>query len=144
MNLAHPGVVHKDIAQQRLVRTSAKASPNAWSRAGNVLMYFLSFVLIGSAAAKLLPVPPVAIGMAQLGFDGRKLIFIALLEIASALLFAYRRTRAFGLLMVSAYLGGAVAVHVGHDQLPLQPAVVLALFWLSVWLRYPQLFSRSN
>jgi hypothetical protein len=46
--------------------------------------------------------------------------------------------------MVSAYLGGAIAVHVSHDQLPLQPGIVLALIWLSIWLRYPQVFSRSN
>jgi hypothetical protein len=82
--------------------------------------------------------------MAALGFFGGKLIFIAFLEIASALLFAYQRTRSFGLLMLSAYLGGAIAVHVGHDQLPLQPAIVLAGAWLSVWLRYPESFSCSN
>ena len=144
MNLAHAGVVQKDIAPQHLNRTSAKPSPDARLRAGSALIYFLSFVIIGSATAKLLPVQAVAVRMAPLGFDGGKLIFIALLEIASALLLAYRRTRSFGLLMVSAYLGGAVAVHVGHDQLPLQPGIVLALIWLSVWLRHPQLFSRPN
>ena len=142
MNLAHAGVVQKDGAF--LNRVSANRSADVRFRAGNALIYFLAFVLIGSAAAKLLPVHPVAAHMAPLGFAGGKLIFIAILEITSALLFAYRRTRSFGLLMVSAYLGGAIAVHVSHDQLPLQPGVVLALIWLSIWLRYPQVFSRSN
>lgn len=142
MNLAHAGVVQKDVAS--LNRVSANPSPDVRFRAGNALIYFLAFVLTGSAAAKLLHVQPVAAHMAPLGFAGSKLIFIAILEIASAVLFAYRSTRSFGLLMVSAYLGGAIAVHVSHDQLPLQPGIVLALIWLSIWLRYPHVFSRSN
>ena len=142
MNLAHAGVVQKAVASQN--RVSVNPSPDVRLRAGNALIYFLAFVLTGSAAAKLLPIQPVAAHMAPLGFGGGKLIFIAMLEIASALLFAYRGTRSFGLLMVSAYLGGAIAVHVSHDQLPLQPGIVLALVWLSIWLRYPQVFSRSN
>jgi hypothetical protein len=82
--------------------------------------------------------------MAGLGFDGGKLVFIAVLEIISALLFAYQRTRTFGLLMVSAYLGGAIAAHVGHDQTGLQPATVLALIWLGTWLRNPEMLGSSR
>lgn len=144
MNLAHAGAVQKDVRRQSINLASAQSSSGVRFRAGNALIYFLSFVLVGSAAAKLLPVQAVAVHMAPLGFYGGKLIFIAILEIASSLLFAYRRTRSFGLLMISAYLGGAIATHVGHDQLPLQPAIVLALIWLSIWLRYPQVFSRAN
>jgi hypothetical protein len=142
MNLTHAVVVQKDATREGINLIASNPSP-VRLRTGNGFIYFSSFLLLGSAAAKLLPVKPVAIGMAALGFFGSKLIFIAFLEIASALLFAYRPTRSFGLLMLSAYLGGAIAVHVGHDQLPLQPAIVLAAVWLSVWLRYPESM-RSN
>ena len=98
-------------------------------RARNILTYVLSIVLIGSAIVKLARVPPVVSQMAVLGFDGGRLTFIAVLEIISAGLFLYPRTRQIGLLMVSAYLGGAIAAHVGHGQLPAQPAIVLALCW---------------
>ena len=87
MNLAHAGVVQKDAAS--LNRVSANP-PDVRFRAGNALINFLAFVLTGSAASKLLPVQSVAVHMAPLGFAGGKLIFIAILEIASALLFAYR------------------------------------------------------
>jgi hypothetical protein len=143
MNLTHAGVVQKDVTPRQGINVIAANPSPVRLRTGNGLIYFSSFLLLGSAAAKLLPVQPVAIGMAALGFFGSKLIFIAFLEIASALLFAYPPTRSFGLLMLSAYLGGAIAVHVGHDQLPLQPAIVLAAVWLSVWLRYPESL-RSN
>jgi len=63
---------------------------------------------------------------------------IAGLELASAVLFAIARTRAFGLLLVSAYPGRAVAAHVGHNQPPFQPAFVFALIWIAASLRHPE------
>jgi hypothetical protein len=113
-------------------------------RAGRVLGYLLSFVLMGSALTKFAQVPKVAAQLAALGFDGYKLFLIAFLEIVSALLFVFLRTRSFGLLMVSAYLGGAIATHVGHNQPPSQPAVVLGLFWLAMLLSYPQTFVHAQ
>jgi hypothetical protein len=144
MKVAQAEVGQKEITQRNLNANRVTHSTSVRLRAGNFLVYFLPIVLVGSAAAKLLRISPVVSGMAVLGFGGGKLISIAVLEIVSALLFAYPRTRGFGLLMVSAYLGGAIATHVGHDQFPLQPAIVLALFWLAIWLRHPQTFSLSN
>src|SRR5215470_18845023 len=136
MKLAHAGVTLK-VSAQPGINTRSVTRLGTRFRTGNFLAYFLSVVLVGSATVKLLQVHPVVSRMAVLGFDGAKLTLIAILEIASALLFAYKHTRSFGLLMVSAYLGGAIATHVGHDQLPTQPAIVLALIWLAAWLRHP-------
>lgn len=121
-----------------------KTGARAW--VGRIMIYFLSFVLAASAVAKFAGIPKVASQMAAMGFDGQKLTMIAVLEIISALLFAFPRTRSIGLVMVSAYLGGAIATHVGHNQPPFQPAIVLGLFWLAAWLRHPQVlwsFERS-
>ena len=106
-------------------------------RIGNILIYVLSMLLAGSAAAKFAHVPNVVSQMAAVGFDGEKLVLIAVLEIASAILFAIPQTRSFGILMVSAYFGGAIATHVGHSQPMFAPAAVLALFWIAAWLRHP-------
>jgi hypothetical protein len=144
MKVAHAAVEQKEITRMNLNANGATHSTSVRWRTGNFLVYFLSVVLVGSAAVKLLRIPPVVSGMAILGFNGGKLILIAVLEIVSALLFAYPRTRSFGLLMLSAYLGGAIATHVGHDQLPLQPAIVLAVVWLAAWLRHRQLLSAVN
>jgi hypothetical protein len=105
-------------------------------RTGNFVVLLLSLLLTGSAIAKLIPVPKVAEQMALVGFSGGRLTFIAVLEIASALLFAFPRTRFLGLLMTSAYLGGAIAAHMGHGQLGWQPAVILGLVWLAARLRW--------
>jgi hypothetical protein len=140
MKLAHAGVVLKDVPHESTGINSSTRRTGLRFRVGNGLTYFLSFALVASAAAKLTHIPKVVTTqMAGLGFDGGKLVFIAVLEVISALLFAYPRTRTFGLLMVSSYLGGAIAAHVGHDQTGLQPAIVLALIWLGTWLRNPEM-----
>jgi DoxX-like protein len=110
---------------------------------GTVLMMLASVMLIGSAGAKLAHVPKVVTELGAMGFDGNRLIFIAILEILSAVLFLIPITRSFGLLMVSAYMGGAIATHVGHDQPFIQPAMVLVIFWLGTWLRHPQILWSS-
>jgi hypothetical protein len=109
------------------------------SRIGATSVYVLSFLLAASALLKFIRFPQPAAQLAELGFGGIKLFWIAALEIASSTLFAYPRTRSFGILMISSYLGGAIATHVGHDQPAFRPAVVLALFWVACWLRHPQM-----
>ena len=104
--------------------------------AGTILISLGGLVLIGSALAKLAQVPQVVTQLSAVGFGGTKLLIIAALEILSALLFLIPRTRSFGLLMVSAYLGGAIATHMGHNEPVYQPGFVLALFWLGAWLRH--------
>jgi hypothetical protein len=105
-------------------------------------MIFLAVaVLIISAGAKFARVPQVTGQLAAVGFSGSKLMIIATLEILSALLFLFPRTRSLGLLLVSAYLGGAIATHFGHNESVLPPALILALFWTGAWLRSPDIFA---
>jgi len=110
-------------------------------RSGTILIYLLSILLVGSGAVKFAHVPQPAAQLAELGFGGGNLTLIASLEVVGAVLFAFPRTRSFGLLFVSAYLGGAVAAHVGHHQFltSFRPAIVLALIWLAAWLRHPEM-----
>ena len=106
-------------------------------RLGNVLVYFGGILLIGSSIAKFAHVPKVASQLAAIGFGGERLTIIAVLEIVSAVLFLVRPFRPAGLLMASAYMGGAIAAHLGHGESVVQPASVLAVLWLGAWLRHP-------
>ncbi len=110
-------------------------------RIGTILIFFFGIVLVGSAAAKFAQIPKVTSQMATFGFAGNSLLFIGVLEAASATLFMIPRSRAFGLLLVSAYLGGAIATHIGHNQLQqsASPAILLGLLWTAAWLRNPEM-----
>jgi len=107
----------------------------------NAVMYVCGALLMGSAATKVAQIPAVLQQFQAIGYEGHRLIFIAVLEAFSATLFLIPRTRSLGLLLVSAYLGGAIAAHVGHGQ-PLaavRPAIFLGVIWCVSWLRHPEI-----
>lgn len=125
------------------MHTDSSSSSNGSRKrrlAGNILIFFGGLVLVGSALAKLAHLPKMVSELGAMGFDGNRLTAIAILEIASALLFMVRPTRSLGLLLISAYLGGAIATHAGHGSPWLQPAFVLSLLWLGAYLRHPVIF----
>ncbi len=108
---------------------------------GSVLMYLAGILVIGSAVLKFVQPPAVVVQFRELGYEGTKLILIGILEICCSVLFMIPYTRSIGLLLLSAYLGGAIATHVGHGQpAAVGPAVLLTLAWLGVSLRHPNIF----
>jgi hypothetical protein len=106
---------------------------------GNVLILLGALLLFGSAGAKLAHVPRVVSELSAHGFADRKLMIIGALEITCALLFVIRYTRSAGLLLVSAYMGGAIATHVGRGTPWIPTAIVLSLLWLGAYLRHPMI-----
>jgi hypothetical protein len=111
---------------------------------GLVLICMGSIVLIGSAGAKFAHVPKVVNELGAMGFDGERLTMIAVAEVISALLFLLPFTRSIGLLLASAYMGGAIATHVQHGQPFIQPAMILTIIWAGAWLRHPQVLWSMN
>jgi len=106
---------------------------------GTVLLTLGGLMLVGSAIAKFARVPMLVTQMSAFGIDGNRLLFVAILEIVSALLFLIPLTRSIGLLLVSSFLGGAIATHLQHGDPIVQPSFVLVLLWLGTWLRHPEI-----
>ena len=102
----------------------------------NILIFLPSIALLASSFTKFAHVPAIMTQMTVVGFSGPKLMVVAVLEFASAVVFLIPKTRHLGLLLVSSYLGGAIAVQLGHSLPPEPPAVLLALIWIGTWLRY--------
>jgi hypothetical protein len=121
--------------------TSSSRSSQTRSIAGTTLIYLPGLALAVFAILKLAGVPGVVQKMALAGFTGGKLILVAALELASAFLFLYGRTRSFGLLFLSAFLGGAICTHVqmGESLQGVGPAILLMLAWTGTWLRHPEM-----
>jgi len=111
---------------------------------GNILMILGGVMLIGSSIAKFAHVPAVVNQLGAMGFTGNRLTFIAVLEMVSAVLFLIPLTRSGGLLLVSSYLGGAIATHLQHGESIVQPSFVLLLIWFGTWLRHPVILQSLN
>lgn len=67
---------------------------------------------------------------------------LGMVELASAVLFIIPRTGVFGVLLLSSYLGGAIATHLQHGQSVIFPAGIEALLWLAALIRLPRLWER--
>jgi len=99
-------------------------------------------VVTMSAIVKFAGVPGVVHNMAADGFSDGKLTLVAALEILSAALFLFPRTRSFGVLVLSSFLGGAICTHVQMSEYAkgIGTSILLTLAWIGTWLRHPQAF----
>jgi uncharacterized membrane protein YphA (DoxX/SURF4 family) len=102
----------------------------------------VSAVFIMSGIMKLnLPAEMVA-QMAKQGITPAIAKNLAIIELVSAILFLLPRTSVLGTLLLTAYMGGAIATHVTTAQPLLVPCVIMAIIWIvSVW-RNPELKTR--
>ncbi|HZS46110.1 MAG TPA: DoxX family protein [Blastocatellia bacterium] len=107
--------------------------------AGNVLIYLCGAVLIFSSSLKFVHPPAVLAQMNGWGFDSNGVTLIGVIELLCALMFLIPSTRSIGVLLVSAYFGGAIATHLEHGQIPqmFSPTLILFLICLGSWLRHP-------
>ena len=114
-----------------LCRTPMKQYLRNWGVSGLVIL-MLSF----SAFAKLTGHPEVAKVMSgTLGFPATVISGIGLLEIACVLLYAIPRTAVLGAVLLTGYLGGAIAAHVRVGDAFISPLIGGGLVWLGIYLR---------
>lgn len=100
-----------------------------------VISGLLTALYLFSASGKLFLHPEQMVQM-HLG-DWR--IIIAIGEITSALLFLFPKTNKIGTLLLSAYMGGAIIIHMTSGMSIVMPSVVLILVWITGVIRNPEL-----
>ncbi len=81
--------------------------------------------------------------MAALKLENWRII-IALGEITSALLFLFPKTNFYGTLLLSAYIGGAIIIHMTGGLGIVMPSVILVLIWIGSFVRNPQLLANYS
>lgn len=113
------------------------------NKAAIVMMSAVSFILAVSATVKLARVPKVVEQLNAFGFDDHKVLLIAAGELAIAILFVVPRTRSIGLLLLSAFLGGAIATHFQHAESVIAPAALLTIAWIASTMKNPELLRRN-
>jgi hypothetical protein len=104
---------------------------------GRVLSALPVVALLLSASMKLSHAPQfVEMWTGKLGFSEGSLTGVGLLEIACVLLYAIPRTSVLGAVMLTGYLGGAIATHVRIGDPGLTTPLMLGvLAWAGLFLR---------
>lgn len=112
------------------------------TRIGWGLTAALSLMFIWSVSTKL-PITAASTELStSLGITPDDFVLIGIVEIVSLLLFIIPRTGILGTLLLAAYLGGAIATHLEHNESIVFPCLVQAIVWITAFLRFPELYQR--
>ncbi|HVH41274.1 MAG TPA: DoxX family protein [Labilithrix sp.] len=112
-------------------------APKSWKLwVGRALSGLPVALMLLSGVLKLTHAPDfVAMWTGKLGWTEGKLTSIGLLELACLALYVVPRTAGLGAVLLTAYLGGAVAAHVRIDEPFFIPVVLGVLVWGGLYLR---------
>jgi len=109
-------------------------------RAGWVLTGFVGTFLLVDGGGRLAGFAPYVEGMTTFGYSASLAPWIGLALLLPTIAMLIPRTAVLGCILVTGYLGGAVATQVRvHNAWFLFPVVLGALLWLGLYLRDPRL-----
>jgi hypothetical protein len=101
---------------------------------GWVLSVLPCLMLLMSGVMKLVP-GAIGDGFEKLGYDPNLAIGLGITEIACTIIYLFPRTSVLGAILLTGYLGGAVATHVRVHDLFIVPIILGVVLWLGLWLR---------
>jgi uncharacterized membrane protein YphA (DoxX/SURF4 family) len=111
---------------------------------GRILLILVAVIMLMAGSGKLFGFAPETVveQMESFGLGG-DLLLVGLLEVTSAILLLIPRTSSLGILMTSAFWGGAIVAHLAGDDYAgsFVPIVLLVLTWSGAVLRYPEMFA---
>jgi hypothetical protein len=135
--------MHQAITMRDLPRTGRATDHVVWT--GRFMSGFVIFFLVLDGTMKLIPLQVVIDTMAELGWpaDITTARLLGVLTIGATLFYATPRTAVIGAILLTAYLGGAVATHARIGS-PLLSHTFFGVYlglmvWGGLWLRDPRL-----
>ncbi len=113
--------------------------------AGRIMSSFVGSFLLFDCVIKLLELAPAVQATTQLGYSADVIFGIGVLQLVCLAVYAFPRTSLLGAILLTGYLGGAVATHVraGSGIFSLVfPIMMGALIWGGLLLRDDELRAR--
>ena len=110
--------------------------------AGRIISGLPALFLLVDGAMKLVKPAPVVEATVRLGYPESTIVPIGVVLIICTLIYLIPKTSVLGAILLTAYLGGAVATHVraGEPLFSIIFAIVFGvMLWLGLYLRSPTL-----
>jgi len=111
--------------------------------AGRIMSGLVVLFLLFDSVLKVMKLPLAVEGTTQLGYPEHVVVGIGVVQLVCLIVYLIPRTSIFGAVLLTGYLGGAIATHVrvvsplfSHVLFPIYVAV---LVWGGVYLRFPRL-----
>ncbi|MCI0682238.1 MAG: DoxX family protein [Gemmataceae bacterium] len=118
--------------------TDTQAAPGArwmvWT--GWIISVLPALMLLMSGSMKFVPTTPELVeSLDHIGWEARLLVALGILEIACTIIYLIPHTAVLGAILLTGYMGGAIATHVRvGDPFFVQAGLGVAL-WLGLYLR---------
>jgi len=112
--------------------------------AGRIIGGLPALFLIVDAVMKFIKPPPVVEATVKLGYPESVIFGLGIVLLVSTILYLIPMTSVLGAILLTGYLGGAVATHVRVGEGPfsvLFPVIFGAMLWGGLWLRNDRLRS---
>jgi hypothetical protein len=112
---------------------------NALTWAGWIIAGLLGLLLTFSAVMKFVNPP----GMSEqfvgkLGYPAHLALVLGIVELTCVVLYLIPQTAVLGAILLTGYLGGAIATHVRISDNFVAPVIVGLFVWLALYLRDPR------
>jgi hypothetical protein len=122
-----------------MVTTAAPATTSRVSLwASYIIGGLMVLFLIFDGVIKLLQLAPAMEATVALGYPAAAVLPLGVIQLLCLAVYLFPRTAPLGAVLLTGYLGGAVATHLRNGS-PLFsvvfPVIIGALLWLSLWLR---------
>jgi hypothetical protein len=132
-----PAAAKETRKEQKAAPLDSPSKRALWS--GRALSGLAALFLIFDAVMKLLELPVVIQSTTQVGYPATVVFPLGAVLLACVVVYLVPRTSALGAVLLTGYLGGAVAtnVRVGNPLFShtLFPIYCAALLWVGLWLR---------
>lgn len=121
------------------IRQDSKAK--LWT--GRIMSGLVILFMLFDSIFKFIKPEPVVKGTVELGYAEHHIVVIGILALIATVLYTIPRTSILGLILLTGYLGGAIATHFRLDNPlfthTLFPVYIAILAWGGIWLRNKKL-----
>jgi DoxX-like family len=112
------------------------SKPALWT--SYILQGLIVLMFLMGAVNNLMQTEMAVNGAADMGYPKESVLYLGVVLLLATVLYAIPTTTFVGAILLTAWLGGAVATHIiHHDPLvnSIFPIVFGKLIWISIWLR---------
>ncbi len=113
----------------------AKSTPKWMVWLGYVLSLLCAAMLVMSAYMKFTKGERLVDGFANFGWPLEMAFWLGIVELVCVAIYLIPQTSILGAILLTGYLGGAVATHVRIQDNFVPPVVAGVLVWAALWLR---------
>lgn len=102
---------------------------------GWILSIVLGLLFAMSAVMKFIQPAGFEEGLKHMEWDATTIKYIGVVELACAAIYLFPRTAVLGAILLTGYMGGAIATHVRVGDMVFTQILIGIVIWFALWLR---------